>query len=361
MIKVNSNTSSVGRIGGKGLVLGIALALGCGQAFSQAKPKVLDFWGVGGFAHGSRTAANTFLDSLSKAWGFDLVQTDQASAMTAANLAQYSVVIMNNSTESGKIFNTDQRAALLGYMDKKGFVAMHGSGDTKGSWPDYTTYLGGELSSHGGGIAKLDIDSSAYAKNHPILAGLATTISFDEEWYAYKTNPRLAANVKVLYTLDEASCPGCTKMGGDHPVIWVKEPPAGGRTFYYAMGHGDNIFKTNVFCKTVLARAIAWTSGCVIQDPKTPMANCTSHAFEGPRKSNSGDMNIHGGARSLTVQTPAEGAHRIELLTLSGKRVAQKSGTGLQSYTFGDLKGSTVYSVVTFTKSGRQARLVTVQ
>jgi type 1 glutamine amidotransferase len=349
--------------GRKGLVLGLALTLACGTAFSQAKPKVLDFYGVGGFAHGSRNAANTYLDSLSKAWGFDLVQTEAATVMTAANLAQYAVVILNNSTESGKLFNTDQRAALLGYMDKHGFIGMHGSGDTKGSWPDYTTYLGGELSSHGGGIAKLDIDPSDYAKNHPILRGLPTTVSFDEEWYAYKTNPRLAANVKVLYTLDESSCPGCTKMGGDHPVIWVKEPPDGGRTFYYAMGHGDNIFKKNEFTRTVLARAITWASGCTVKNPKYDMTDCaaTTAVSRRPMNAAADGAMVKGGMHSLTVDTPDLGAHRVELLSLTGKRIAERTGTGVQSYLFGGLDAGTVYSVVVHDKTGRHARLVPIQ
>jgi type 1 glutamine amidotransferase len=353
----NATQGTMGRIAGKGMVAGLAIGLVCGTAFSQAKPKVLDFWGVGGFAHGSRTAANTLLDSLATAMGFDLVKSDQASVMTAANLAQFSVIILNNSTEAGKIFNTDQRAALLAHMNKKGFIGVHGSGDQKGSWPDYTTYLGGELSSHGGGIAKLDIDPSEYAKSHPILAGLPVTQSFDEEWYAYKTNPRLAPGVHVLYTLDEASCPGCTKMGGDHPVIWVKETADKGRTFYYAMGHGDNIFKKNDFCKTVLARAISWTSDCAIKGAP----NCMPTITQDPIAPNRQGLDVTQGPRSLTIQTPVSGSHKVEVLTLSGKRVGSKSGVGNQSYTFGNLKASTVYSVVVHSKTGREARLVTVQ
>jgi type 1 glutamine amidotransferase len=338
----------------KGLAVGLTTAALAAPSFgqaNQAKPKVLDFYGVGGFAHGSRTAANTFLDSLAGAWGFELVKTEAATVMTPANLAQYAAVILNNSTESGKIFNADQRAALLAYMDKGAFLGMHGSGDTKGSWPDYTTYLGGELSSHGGGIAKLNIDPSDYAKTHPILKGLPVTTSFDEEWYAYKTNPRLATNVKVLYTLDEASCPGCTKMGGDHPVIWVKENPGKGRTFYYAMGHGDNIFKKNDFCKTVLANALAWTTYNVVHDPTVRIAAPIGKA---------GNLSMKAGTRSLTVEIPVQGTHKVEVATLSGKLVSRKSGTGSMSYEFGNLNASTVYSVTVITKDGRTSRLVAV-
>jgi type 1 glutamine amidotransferase len=343
------------------LAAGLAAAVFAGEA--SAKPKVLDFWAVGGFAHGSRTAANTLLDSLAAAMGFDLVKSDQATVMTAANLASYDVVILNNSTESGKIFNTDQRAALLAYMDKKGFIGFHGSGDTKGSWPDYTTYLGGELSSHGGGIATLNLDTSAYAKASPLVKGLPAQTAFDEEWYAYKTNPRNAANVKVLYTLDESTCPNCVKMlppnASDHPVVWVKEPAGGGRTFYYAMGHGDNIFKKNAFTIGLLARALEWTSGCAIKDAKTSV--CAGVAVR-PERAQAGASGpaIKNGAGSLSVETREAGAHRVELMTVGGKRVGVRTGAGVQSYTFSNLRSGAVYSVVVYGKTGRVARLVAV-
>lgn len=349
----------------KRLALAAAFAASAACGMAAAKAKVLDFWAVGGFAHGSRTAANTLLDSLSKAMDFDLVLADNASAITAANLAQYDVIILNNSTESGKLFNPDQRTALLDFMEKKGYIGFHGAGDTKGSFPAYTTYLGAELSSHGGGIARLDLDTSAYAKASPITKGMVTTVSFDEEWYAYKTNPRLAPNVKVLYTLDEATCANCTKMSppnpSDHPVVWVKEPPGGGRTFYYAMGHYDHIFKRNEFCKSLLVRALQWTSKCAIVNPKDPMTNCaTSVERYGMEKPSRTDLGVVRGTGFVSLTTPSTGGHRVEVLTLSGKRIASRSGSGGRTYTFSKLRSGSVYSVVCHGANGRQAQLVAI-
>lgn len=361
---MNNRNNSPRRIASLGLAA--ALAASAFSSVASAKAKVLDFWAVGGFAHGSRTAANTLLDSLSKAMGFDLVLADNATAMTAANLAQYDVVILNNSTESGKLFNVDQRAALLAFMEKKGFVGFHGAGDTKGSFPDYTAYLGSELSSHGGGIARLDLDTSAYAKSSLITKGMPLTVSFDEEWYAYKTNPRLAPNIQVLFTLDENTCPNCTKMkpplASDHPVVWVKEPPGGGRTFYYAMGHGDNIFKKNEFCKQLLVRALEWTSKCAIINPKDPMdtkcaANLERYGTVPDRRN---ELGVVRGAGFVTLETPAVGAHRVELATLSGKRIAARTGTGFKSYTFSKLSSGSVYSVICHGAKGTKSQLVAI-
>ena len=366
MISRDNIISTTRRLAAYGTAIGIAAGILCGEGFAQAKPKVLDFWAVGGFAHGSRVPANALLDSLAIAMNFELVKAEVATVFTEANLKQYTVVIINNSTELGKLLNTDQRAALLAYLDKNGYLGFHGSGDTKGSFPDYTTYLGGELSSHGGGIAKLDMDPGTYAKGSPITKGMLGTISFDEEWYAYKTNPRLAPGVQVLYTLDENSCPGCVKMSGttasDHPVVWVKKPVGGGRTFYYAMGHGDNIFKKNEFCKQLMVRALEWTSKCAIVNPKDPM-NCVAEpGITGiaPEKYTRVVPMIKSMAGSIEIQTPTKGSHRVELSTVTGQRVAVRSGSGEKSYRFANLRSGSVYSLTVFAKSGRQSTLVAV-
>src|SRR4051812_29112114 len=81
-----------------------------------AKFKVLDFWGVGGYAHTSRPIANSYLDTLGKTMDFELTKTEDPKAFTVENLAQYKVLVLNNSTELGKILDTTQRNALMGFM-----------------------------------------------------------------------------------------------------------------------------------------------------------------------------------------------------------------------------------------------------
>lgn len=84
---------------------------------------MLDFWGVGGYPHTSRPVANAYLDSLSKIMDFELVKTEDVKNFTKENLAQYKVVVLNNSTELGKILDTTQRIALMDFMKVKGVVA----------------------------------------------------------------------------------------------------------------------------------------------------------------------------------------------------------------------------------------------
>lgn len=339
------------------LGLGAALALAAAPA-GAAKFKALNFWGVGGFAHGSRYSANTLMDSLAKVMDVTVDKTDQATAFTATNLAQYQVVILNNVTEPGKKLNTDQQAALLDFMKKKGLVAIHGSADTKGTWSAFTSYLGGELSSHGVGVASMNVECAN--RKHQVLSGLPIMSSLDEEWYAYKTNPRITPGVQVLLTLDEASCANCTKMpGGDHPIAWTKVDAAGGRMFYLAMGHFDHVWQKDFFSKNMLKNAILWTGGegAASVDPD-PSGCATGTAAPGILFGK--DFEIRAGTGSLQVDIAQDGAYEIRVYTLGGRRLYQRAGQGPAYHAFADLEPGTLYSVSVMTLKGRQARLIAI-
>ena len=73
-----------------------------------------------------------------------------------------------------------------------------------------------------------------------------------EEWYVFETNPR--ANVNVLISLDEA-----TFQPGDYPISWYHEFD-GGRSFYTALGHGDDAYSEPEFMAH-LEGGIAWAAG----------------------------------------------------------------------------------------------------
>jgi type 1 glutamine amidotransferase len=309
-----------------------------------AKFKVLDFWGVGGYAHTSRPIANAYLDSLSKVMDFELLQTEDVKNFTKENLAQYKIVVLNSSTEMGKILDTAQRIALMDFMKTKGVIAWHASGDVKGTWPEYTTFLGGELSSHGAGIATVRRDPAG--AGNPIIAGLDTA-RFDEEWYAYKTNPRLVPNITVLYTLDEKSCNNCTPAMGDHPIVWTRTEPTGGRFFYSGMGHMDHIFQKDLLPRTMYKQAIDWASGTT-----APILRMTlSHP-------NGSGVNVRALGPLLEVDLTGLGNHVLDISTLDGKKVAERTGQGPISYSFPILNASTIYTLTTTTQEGRSTRLV---
>jgi type 1 glutamine amidotransferase len=317
-------------------------------ATAQAPFKVLDFFGDGGFVHGSRIHANNYLDSLAKQGLFTVDKSENASVFTPANLAQYRVLIMNNTTELGKLLNTDQRAAVLNFMKTKGFVGFHAAADTKGSWPEYTAFVGGQLVSHGIDNGTVKLDTGMATKNHAIVAGLASSIVINEEWYSYNSNPRTIPNVRVLFNIDESTCPLCTKMG-DHPISWTRVEPTGGRFFYTALGHMDALFIQNQFAKTQLKQAILWAAQAGTTEIREVDPPGSDHA------------QVKRGDGALSVTTDEAGPHTVQLVGLDGKFVAKKSGNGPQSFTFGDLKRGSVYCMVVSGKLGRATRLVTVR
>lgn len=322
-----------------------------------AKFKVLNFWGVGGFAHGARYSCNTLIDSLAKVMDVTVDKTDQATAFTAANLAQYNVVVMNNVTEPGKKLNVDQQNALLDFMKKKGLVAIHGAADTKGTWPAFTSYIGGELSSHGVGVAAMNVEKSNC--HHPLLTGLPAQSSLNEEWYAYKTNPRITPGVQVLLTLDEATCANCTKMpGGDHPIAWTKVDPAGGRTFYLAMGHFDHVWQRDAFSRNMLKNAILWAGGEGVATVEPNTTGCAT-GVAAPSLG-SGGISIRAGMGSLQVDFASEGVHEIRVYALTGEQVEHRTVRGASKVAIEGLQSGALYTVSVSFREGRRSRLVAV-
>jgi hypothetical protein len=234
----------------------------------------------------------------------------------------------------------------MAFIKTKGVVAWHASGDVKGSWPEYTTYLGGELSSHGAGIATVRRDPAG--ANHPAIAGLDTA-RFDEEWYAYKTNPRLAPNVTVLYTLDEKSCGGasCTPLMGDHPIVWIRNEPSGGRLFYSGMGHMDHIFQKDALTRTMYKQAIDWAAGTT-----APIYPVTFYRGDG------NGLKVRSMDGALEVDMIGLGGHALGIRTLDGRMIAERSGRGPMSYRFTGLERSAVYTLTATTAEGKSVRLV---
>ena len=316
---------------------------------AAAKFQVLDFFGVGGYAHTSRATANTYLDSMATAMDFGLTKTEDPTVFTAENLAKYKVVILNSCTEMGKILNTDQRTALLNFIRTKGVIAWHASGDQKGSWPEYTTFMGGELSSHGAGIATIrrEKDSKGSAIAATDFAN-ADTARFDEEWYAYKTNPRETAGIRVVYTMDEVSCANkCSPVMGDHPIVWTREEPTGGRFFYSGMGHFDHIFQKTAMTKSLYGQAMAWAAGAGTA-PIRPLADKSFDAGV--------TAWLLGG--DLEVSVSGNGPYRLGLRAADGRLFADRPVQGPGRYRFESSGAPRPLILTTTGAAGSEAQLI---
>ncbi len=199
------------------------------QLRTTAPYKVLVFTRTAGFAHDSIPAATAAITQIGQANGFTVDATADASAFTAANLAQYKAVVFLSTT--GDVLDAAQQSAFENYIKAGGgYAGIHAAADTEYDWPFYGGLVGAYFANHPDQQqATVKIEDN----NHTSTAHLGTEWSRFDEWYSYTSNPR--SKVKVLATLDESSYTGGT-MGPDHPIVWCQEYQ-GGRSWYTGLGH----------------------------------------------------------------------------------------------------------------------------
>jgi type 1 glutamine amidotransferase len=211
--------------------------------------RVLMLTATAGFRHDSIPAAREVMTALGPANGFVVTATEDLSAFTATNLANFEVVIFANTT--GELsFTADQQSALLAFVSGgKGFIGAHSATDTLYGWPDYGRLVGAYFAEHPWTQPGRIIVEDA---SHP-AAGTRDAFTIEEEFYTFRDNPR--SRVQVLMRLDAASV-GTT---GDFPMVWV-QPFGSGRAYYNALGHFPATWRDARFQSQMIA-AIKWVAG----------------------------------------------------------------------------------------------------
>ncbi|WP_229691219.1 ThuA domain-containing protein, partial [Sphaerisporangium melleum] len=229
-------------------------------AAHAAAYQVLVFSKTAGFRHDSIPAGVQAIRDLGVTGDFGVTATEDATAFTAANLAQYKAVIFLSTT--GDVLNDSQQSAFQSYVDGGGgYVGVHAAADTEYGWPYYGGLAGAWFDSHPA-IQQATVKNEDRA--HPATAHLAATWTRTDEWYNYRTNPR--ATVHVLQSLDETSYGGGTM--GDHPITWC-HPQASGRAFYTGLGHTTESYADPNF-RSLLLGGIRYAAGAVQADCSPP-------------------------------------------------------------------------------------------
>ncbi|MDX3850121.1 ThuA domain-containing protein [Streptomyces sp. AK02-01A] len=214
--------------------------------------KVLVFSKTAGFRHDSIPVGTQTIRDLGAANNFTVTATEDSTAFTTANLAQFKAVVFLSTT--GDVLNATQQSALQSYLDGGGgYFGVHAAADTEYDWPQYEQIAGAWFKSHPA-IQQATVrteDRANAATSH-----LGQTWSRTDEWYNYRTNPR--ANVRVLQSLDEGSYSG-GEMSGDHPITWC-HPQGNGRAFYTGLGHTQESYADPAF-RTLLLGGIRYAAG----------------------------------------------------------------------------------------------------
>ncbi|XVQ83022.1 ThuA domain-containing protein [Microbispora siamensis] len=219
--------------------------------------KVLVFSKTAGFRHDSIPAGIQAIRDLGAANNFTVTATEDSTAFTTANLAQFKAVVFLSTT--GDVLNDAQQTAFASYVDGGGgYVGVHAAADTEYDWPYYGQLVGAWFNSHPA-IQQANIKTED--ATHPATTGLPATWTRTDEWYNYRTNPR--STTHVLQSLDETSYSGGNM--GDHPITWC-HPQASGRSFYTGLGHTIASYSEANF-RGLLLGGIRYAAGMV-------QANC---------------------------------------------------------------------------------------
>ncbi|MEV5446935.1 ThuA domain-containing protein, partial [Streptomyces sp. NPDC052644] len=140
-----------------------------------------------GYRHDSIPAGISMFQQQAAANNFELVQTEDSSVFTAANLATFDVIIMFQT--SGMVWTSAaQRQAVEGYLASgKGIVGIHNALDMgiEGEYPwwDQTLNGGAHMPEHSPGV--LPGTAIVADKQHPSTTGLPDRWNRSEEWYNF--------------------------------------------------------------------------------------------------------------------------------------------------------------------------------
>ena len=244
-----------------GILAAILLALACSSGESTTEPtpiaqpsapgrgaaRVLMLTATAAFRHDSIPAARQVITAMAASGAFSVNATEDLSLINADALRNYDVVMF--ALTSGELpFSAAQKSALLDFVASgHGFIGVHSATDTLYEWSDYGRLVGAYFKDHPwtqtAGVVVED-------EGHPATAGLGSRFTINEEFYAFRDNPR--PRVQVLLRLDAAS----VGSSGDYPLAWAQTYGAG-RSYYNALGHFPETWRDARFQRQLLG-AIRW-------------------------------------------------------------------------------------------------------
>jgi cytochrome c len=215
---------------------------------------VLVFSETAGFRHSSIDEGITAIQELGAANDFEVDATEDSTAFTTTNLAQYDAVVFLSTT--GDVLTDEQQDAFESYIQAGGgFVGIHAAADTEYTWPWYGEMLGGYFRNHPAGTptATVHIEDT----DEPSTDGLPVDWERVDEWYNYQSPVDPVVNgggddysvrdsgVKVLATMDESTYAedDGNATDDDHPIAWCSDFD-GGHVWYTGMGHTEASFGT---------------------------------------------------------------------------------------------------------------------
>ncbi len=146
----------------------------------------------------------------------------------------------------------EQREAVRAFLASgKGVAGAHAALDALYGWDWYREMAGGGLFKNHPWTQSVRIRIEE--PDHPAVAHFGDGFQIRDEIYVLDVNPRW--NVHVLASLDMRSVgvdegPAST-LANDYPISWLQEYD-GGRVFYTALGHFEDVWTTPAFVEHLL-------------------------------------------------------------------------------------------------------------
>jgi type 1 glutamine amidotransferase len=227
-----------------------------------AKPKsprkILIFYRCEGFIHKSIAQGNVALVELgNKTGAYSADLADTYDVFTPENLAQYDLVLFNNTTRL-TFDDPAHREALMGFIKNgKGIAGIHAAADNFNSWPEAVEMMGGNFNGHpwtAGGTWAFKLDDP----ENPLNAAFnGEGFMHKDEIYQYKPESFAGTDkLRILVSLDMSKAinaevlenPKFAKFNEIYgsgprevPVSWCRDYGKG-RLFYSNLGHNPDTF-----------------------------------------------------------------------------------------------------------------------
>jgi type 1 glutamine amidotransferase len=267
-----------------GAALGASFALP--QAlFAAEKRSVLVFTKSSGFEHdvvkttgGKPSIVEQAVAALGKQHSFDVTATKDGRIFDSNDFRKYAAVLFfttGDLTATGKDLNppmsSQGKQSLLDAIDGGlGFVGVHAASDTFHTPPEsedqanryiahgekadpYLRMLGGEFITHGNAPRLQTTNLIVNDPKFPGLEGVASVVSFNDEWYSLKD---FRTDLHVVLTLDTKGMTGEPYQRAPYPMTWARMEGRG-RVFYTAIGDRPENWSDSFFLN-LLGGGIRW-------------------------------------------------------------------------------------------------------
>jgi type 1 glutamine amidotransferase len=255
---------------------------------TAANKSVLVFTKSAGWEHdvvkrvgGKPSLVDDVVTDLGSRHGFKVGVTKDGRIFDSKDFHSYAAVVFFTTgdlttlgTDGKPPMSPKGKQALLDAVhDGMGFVGVHAASDTFHTQPDsedrsnryiaqgekedsYLRMLGAEFIIHGREPRLQDANLIVNDPKFPGLEGVASPVSFNEEWYSLKD---FVPDLHVILTLDTQGMKGECYQRAPYPVTWARMHGKG-RVFYTGMGDRPENWK-NEFFLNLLAGGIRWSIG----------------------------------------------------------------------------------------------------